>query len=421
MKKIWVKQAFFTLIEHGGVRVLDALMTLGLIQILDLQIFGQFSVYQGWVTLLLLFLPALEVTLYRDYYSLKSSSSLSRILHSIQVFNYLKIIVLTFFVFIFSFVETPFDYKSRIGLLTLAFILPVSHSLYGLYREPLKIELQQSIVAWISLLQRVAVLSVIFLQIQFKLFSLNELISILVAVYLLFGFLWKSKFKSRFVLQKVTLQNSFDDITKIFLGSVFWIHINGVLSQGIQTLDLVFLDFNHYALATISSYSLSLKASNFFQLIPVALVNVLGVYLAKKDAIKKHEISLIKKIIIPFVFLCGFLYFIGYTFKIPLLEFISRGRLDGQQLLEAGEYFDWHLAGVLVLCVSHPLATFLIARAPLKRIFSELIAPWFAGALFIYWVASQQSVLATAQSNILIYILYFLLVLRIAILEIKKL
>jgi hypothetical protein len=420
MKKIWAKQAFFTLVEHGGIRILDALLTLGLIQILDLQIFGQFSVYQGWVMLLLLFLPALEVTLYRDYYSLKSSTSLSRILHSIQVFNYLKIAILLLFIFIFSFIETPFDYKTRISLLSLAFILPVSHSLYGLYREPLKIELQQSIVAWVSLLQRIAVLSVVFLQIQFKIFTLNQLIAILVAIYFLFGALWKSKFKTRFSLQKVPLKTTVDDIIKIFLGSVFWIHINGVLSQGIQTLDLVFLDFNHYALATISSYSLSLKASNFFQLVPVALVNVLGVYLAKKEAIKNHEISLIKKIIIPFALICVFLFFIGYNYKLPLLEFISRGRLDGQQLIEAGEFFNWHLAGVLILCISHPLATFLIARAPLKRIFSELIAPWFIGAIIIYWTASQQSVLVTAQSNILIYFLYFLLVLRIAILELKK-
>jgi hypothetical protein len=82
---------FFTVIEHGMTRGLDALMTLILVMSLSTASLGSFVVYQSWVAILLLFFPALENVLYRDYAKIKNAGTLGEQIGIFRAFNFIKI------------------------------------------------------------------------------------------------------------------------------------------------------------------------------------------------------------------------------------------------------------------------------------------------------------------------------------------
>src|SRR5689334_10208890 len=104
LNRTWMKHVFFTLTEHGAIRVLDALTTLILIRVLAAPDFGLFSVYQSWVAMLLLFLPSIELALFREYAGLKKDGGLKRELGVYRYFNYVKLIGLLVLVVSLAFV-----------------------------------------------------------------------------------------------------------------------------------------------------------------------------------------------------------------------------------------------------------------------------------------------------------------------------
>src|SRR5438046_1070214 len=106
-KKTWIRHIFFTLTEHGAIRVLDAATTLVLIRVMSGRHFGLFSLYQSWVGLMLLVLPSLEIALYRDYGRLKASGGLSRELRMYRTFNALKLAAALVLVAGLAFVPEP--------------------------------------------------------------------------------------------------------------------------------------------------------------------------------------------------------------------------------------------------------------------------------------------------------------------------
>lgn len=116
VNKQWIKHVFFSVTEHGAIRVLDGVTTILLIRVLGTLSFGLFSVYQSWVSLILLALPYVELTLFREYGSLKKSGELPKQLRSFEIYNYFKITISLLLVLLLSLNAQPASYLETCGV-----------------------------------------------------------------------------------------------------------------------------------------------------------------------------------------------------------------------------------------------------------------------------------------------------------------
>ncbi len=412
MSKIWYKQTFFTLVEHGTTRIFDAITTFTLIRIFTSQQFGLFSVYQSWVGFLLVLLPTLEIVLYRNYGDLKASGKLARELHAYKIFNYIKLFLVCIFVFSLSFIPQPENFMERLGLLAFAFALPFSQAFYGYMRETLRFEMKQKKVAMITALQRIFVLLAVVL--AFIKFSGNAFYLSMFAIltYIVFAFVWKWGATGVIPAANVPVQESIHRIRTILTSIVLWIHFTGVITQGIQTLDMLALHTMGIPLKDIGNYSIALKAANFFQFLPVALVNVYGVYLGKFSGRNRSEVDERKFVFrysFYFILLSIFLFMIGIAIAEPLLSFLGKGKLEGSTLTQTTQYFYWMLAGTLIQCASYPLSAYLGARATPKKLFLNIFLPWLFISAILYFSAASSGLMLTAKMNVLVYLVLVVL------------
>lgn len=94
------------------------------------------------------------------------------------------------------------------------------------------------------------------------------------------------------------------------------------------------------------------------------------------------------------------LFAIGMFLAKPLLSFIGKGKLDEIELATTLPYFQWQLAGLLIMSALYPLSTYLGARADLKKMTQSIFLPWIAGSSLIYFFAANKGALVTAKSNV---------------------
>lgn len=417
-KLTWVRHVFFTLAEHGAIRALDATTTLVLIRVMSGKTFGLFSVYQSWASLSLLLLPSLEIALYRNYAQLKSSGTLQNELGIYRSFNALKLGVSLVLVIILAFIPQPENWWTRASLLGFALALPLSQAFYGFLREPLRFEMKQHLVTLIGSTQRFALLCGVIFSTVFFPENTMVLCAIALGSYFIFAWVWSRA--NSLVLgpqsSSHSLKQTLHAVGKILSGTVIWIHLNGVLSQSIQTLDTFALGFFHLNLEEIGRYGVALKAANFFQLLPVALINSFGVYLGRIQGNTAKERALVKKYLLLFALLSVGLFGFGLAIEAPLLTFLGKGKLTASQLVSTIDYFRWQLAGVLIFCAIFPVSTYLGARAPLRSMFFKVFLPWacFSSAVYFYAAHLNQdlSAAAAARANVAVYVFLAIALLR---------
>jgi O-antigen/teichoic acid export membrane protein len=404
----WLKHAFFTLTEHGAVRVLDAVMTLVLIRVLSAKDFGLFSVYQSWAGLALLALPSLDLALYRDYGKLKAEGRLNDELAIYRTFNFAKIGVAVALIAVLSLIPQNATLATRFSLLALALAIPLSQALFGFLREPLRFEMRQKLVALLSALQRLALLAALLASARFFPGDTVVLMLSVVVVYALFGVIWALPSKSHGLVEP---RQAWRKIVAVLGTTVLWIHVNGVILQSVQTLDTFFLNVFRTPLEDIGIYSIALKSANFFQAIPVALVNVFGVYLARKasETDQARERAIVVRAMLAFAALCCGLFGLGLLIEAPLLKFVGKTKIDGANLAEAILYFRWQLAGILLLAASHPLTTYFTARASLRAQFFKIFLPWIVASCATYALAASLGPMATAKANVVVYSIFIVL------------
>lgn len=403
LSRAWSRQIFFTLTEHGAIRVLDALTTLILIRVLSAHDFGLFSVYQSGVAMALLFFPAIEIALFRDYSRLKREGTLAAELAVYRYFNYLKLAALLVLIFALSLAPQEAPWLVRIGLLSFAFALPFSQAFYSFMREPLRFEMRQHIVSIVGIAQRAfLVLTLIILS---RLAPGNVPLLLFGALFTYIAAGWGWWFTSREFFQGMPLvpEHAYEKIKKAFFHIVLWIHLGGVITQVIQTLDVFALNIFNVELAEIGRYGIALKAANFFQILPIALASSFGVYLARNHPEDRgKEPALVLRYSFLFVLLTGTLFALGMVVGEPLLAFLAKGKLDAESLARTSQYFRWQLAGVLILCAGYPLTTYLAIRGSLAKLFFQAGLPWLVISAVTYFWASSRGALIAAQANVIV-------------------
>lgn len=379
-KKQWIKQSALTVFEHGATRVLDAILTLCLIRIMSSSEFGLFSVYQGQVGLLFLMLPALEDTFYRNYSRLKSENRLADELSTLKLFAYFKVAVCIVFVALFF---------EKLSLMALAVAIPLSQASYGLMRESLRFELKQSVVTLVSISQKLTAVVIVGIGLARGL-ELSLVVSAVIVSFALFGFVWRFSAATIEPWQQKAvarpLKARFLEIGKTLWHTVLWLHIMGMAIQIVPSMAPLWLHSRRVAIEEIALYSIALKAANFFQIVPLALMSVFAVYLARTRANARKELQLLGRSSLVFALLGFALFGFGCVIDTPLLSFLGKGKLDDAGLVRTASYFRWQLAGVVVLSMTYPLATYLTARLSVWRLCVFVYATWalLSAALFYY-------------------------------------
>lgn len=405
-----LKVLFFIIAEHASTRALDALTTLVLIRSLNVTSLGTFMVYQSWVAILLLFFPALENMLYREHGKHRLEGTLARELAVFGKFNTIKIAAAALLVALCSVIPaTQVPWPTRLAAVALAFALPLSQALYGIYRETLRFELKQGAVVAINALQRIAVMGAIFLMGGISGGDLLKIAPVALALYFGFGFIWRQttfKLLSHLPSVKMSFAQTLPRIRAALSQAVIWIHVNGVILGAIQTLDVYFLAQARTPVAEIAIYSIALKAANFFQLISLPFMQAFGVYLGRSSGgersaqVVNRERRLVWTATGLFVILAGVMVVAGFAFAKPILLFLAKGKFSPEALSRSIEYFRWMIAGVAALSISCAQGSYLSSRGDVKRLSFWVYLPWLGLATAGYALSARLGPLAAARFNL---------------------
>lgn len=398
----------YTALEHVSNRGLDALLTLVLIRYMNVESFGVFTVFQSWVGLFLFMLPNLENILYRDYARTKKEGTLGRRVALFRAFNWFKISLAALFALGAAAVAGfELSYRAKLAAVTLALVLPLSQSLYGIYRETLRFELHMKAVMILNGLQKSAFLAVAFAACLWGGGSVEAVAPGLLATAFLFAGLWYGLLRHCVpaIKDKSATAGAAPTVMGILKDAVIWMHINGTITAAIQTLDVYFLSRSGTPLAEIALYSVALKAANFFQILPMPFAQLFTVYLGRKvqgegEAGKRRMV---------WVFSLGLLAMVvammalGMAVAEPLLAFLARGKFSAEELARGAAYFRYMLAGVCIYILCFPAAAYLNYRSNLKVLMGAVFLPWFAFSLVVYRWNAAISPLAAARANMWVY------------------
>ncbi|MBI3544912.1 MAG: hypothetical protein HY075_16695, partial [Deltaproteobacteria bacterium] len=355
--------------EHASTRALDALTTLALIRLLDVSSLGTLVVYQSWVAILLLFFPALENVLYREHGKLKAAGQLSRELAIYRKFNVMKLgfaLSLTFFGALVPVKDV--DFGRRLAALALAFAVPLSQALYGIFREPLRFELRQGVVVLLNGLQRLVLLALVYAAGRLTGGAIEPIAVAALCVYLVFGGLWATV-SDKLLLEgkkraRVALKEAWPRIRGAFTETVLWLHLSGAIMGAVQTLDVYFLSRTSTPLREIAAYSIALKAANFFQLLSLPVTQAFGVYLGRRS--NRHDARADRRAAVfavaAFAAVGVLVIAFGFTTAEPLLGFLAKGKFTPDELANAVRFFRPMLVGVVVLSLGYAPGTYLGSR-----------------------------------------------------------
>lgn len=400
------------LVEHGFTRGLDALFSIFLIRQLPLNWLGALVTYQSWVAIILIFFPAFEVLYYRNYAQYLKQNTLSQQIAVFIKINQLKLVSLILIALALSGLPLKdLPYSLKLAALLLALALPFSQALYGVFRESLRFEQQQTKVVYITLAQKIGLIAsvAVLYWLQQPLIFIGSALSIL----LLFYFVWQRTAHKTIAafqtLPPTALSSLYQKILYDFKDSVLWIHLVGASMAAVQSLDVYFLAKNSTInLEQLALYSLALKAANFFQIIPLAITQALGVWLGRNPKNSQQEFKTVHQTFLVFLICALLVWLFAQGLALPFLSFLAHHRFNDQALTLAQNYFNAILVGVLLQTLAFAHGTFLTSRSSVQPLFMKVFLPWSLLSILIYAAAARQGLAATASSNIIVGALYCL-------------
>jgi O-antigen/teichoic acid export membrane protein len=414
----WKDRFWFTALtyaEHGAIRLFDALVTLLLIQVLTVDSFSAFSIYQSWIAVFMLVFPALENALYRGYASIKSNNELPGLIATLRAYNLFRFALAFALALILSFVpQPPLSWLARFAALLFAFALPLSHALYACYRELMRFELKQRPVSLVTLVQKMALAGGIALVGYLVGGRVSFIAAIGTLILVLFYFVWqktavvslgpswvKNWHEPLPSIRKLLMRSS-----KLLKSAVLWMHINGSVTAAVQTLDVLFLGICKYTTKEIALYSLALKGANFFQsaLIPlgqVALVKISRTEINEANKNKAIQVTLWAAIV--FSFFSAILFLVGSIFAEHIVEFLSRGRFLQSDIDYNVKVFKWLLGGVCIYSLCFVPGAYLSAIGNIRFLSMGVFIPWLLVSATCYGLAAPKGLLPLAKMNLVVY------------------
>lgn len=410
--------------EHGLTRGADALISILLLWILSPESFSKIALAQAVVAPILLFFVSPETVLYRDFAiwrELGPSEQASR-LHGLRVFAWGKV-QLAFLISIGIAIAGDHSWI-RFWSMIWAFSLALAPQISGPDREFLRLNLRLQELSAISLIQKLSLLvGTVFCSFAFRgriePLALAGLFSCLVTA-------WIARNKVRNGLLKAGASpdsvrgksgpSVTQTLSESLVGFSLWQHLNGVVVGWVQTMDLFFLGILRFPARELGLYAAVLKIANFSIAAPLALANTFSLWVSQSVSGRNLTTERAKLLWVTFMLTLGVAVqgILLYVLSPWLFRLLSHDRWGSTEISLMVSWLKWILAGASVFAAAWPLASWLIVRTNIRRLFWQLYCPWGILSVLVYFAAaSKGQLLEVAKANVIVSGIYiFLLFVR---------
>lgn len=440
-KAAWFKHGFLNTLEQGITRVADGLTTLFLIWFLSPELFSKLAMAQAMTAPLLLFFVAPETVLYRDFSIWKKAgpSSLASRLHVFRAFGYGKGQLAVVISLITGALLSGQSYWEWVFSLIWAFSLALAPQIAGPDREFLRLSLQLEALNLISLYQKLVLFVGTVGALQFighfaphfntaaigqgshliQLASLAGIAAFSAVSTAVFARAKAIQYLRKEGATETSLKGRdgpgmFLTLTETLKDFSIWQHLQGVILNWVQTMDLFCLGLFHFPARQIGLYASVLKLVNFSNFAPLALTNVFGIWIGRKLPEKGHagERAQLKRL--------SFFLFLGVSFQglifmglgPYLIDLLSHGRWAQSEEAQMVQWFNWVLLGNVILTSTYLLSHWALVRSQVLRAFTHVYLPWGVltlGAYSLVAYLSAQNPLWVARMNGGVALLFCLL------------
>jgi hypothetical protein len=402
----WVRKGLWNILEQGSTRALDALVSLGLIAGLRPEIFSEVAQAQALVAPALLLFVSSETILYRDYGTWRDEGmpALAKKLWALRWVAWFKPILGVFVALGISWIAPAVSLEALLWALGLALIPQVT----GVDREYLRLSLSLKRLNLVTWVQKLGLLLGVWFSLQSSdpLWGLSvTAFAVMVGSALLVYFLSLERLRldglqpgaSVFPKVREALAINYQALVQFSLLT----HLHGVALGAIATLDVLIFGFLGTAGAsdtavTLGLYAATLRLANLTQALPLALSNLMGVWLGRKSQSERtqeghtSETSRVLRLSGALGLVALVQSLVVWLLAPWLIELLSRGRWTQEQQSEMLSWLPGLLVASSLLCVAQTLSAWRFVRESLPKLIGTLTLPWAIGSGVAMWLSITQ-------------------------------
>lgn len=426
----WWKHGSLNLLEHGLTRGADAASTLLLLWALPSETFSKLALAQAWVAPLLLVFVSPEAVLYRDFkaWGELGPRELSSRLHALRLFGWGKAqlaLVLAFGMALSGIWWGTGSFWGRFCALVWAFSLALAPQISGPDREYLRLDLELKSLNAITLAQK---LSLFFgtaavawiwpgrLEPLAGVAVISASCSAVLAYRRVSGVFrargWAREFSEG--KRQAEFIGTLSDALRSFS---IWQHLSGVVLNWVQTLDVFFLGLYRFPAREVGLYAAALKLANFALVLPLALSNVISLWLGRGGNAERHR-EWERMTRLTGLLLGGACAQAGILLALSpwIFSWLSHGRWSDAERSQMTHWLLWMLAGSAPLSASFVISSWLTLRASVQELFLRISLPWMILSLVLYaGFIARFGLEGAAWANPLIAGVYLSLLARMAL------
>jgi glycosyltransferase involved in cell wall biosynthesis len=417
---IWARHGVLNTLEHAITRISDAATSLILLWALSPEHFSKLALAQAAVAPLLFLFVSPEMVLYRDFGKWKAQgvSCLAQRVHALRRFCWGKAQAGLFLSLVLGyFYPGAGGFTERASALIWAFSLVLAPQISGADREFLRIELRLKALNFLSLFQKLTLLlgtiAVALCGCRLPWLAVVAAFSAIATALLARGFssrAFKMLGASEAALRGKGGPSTASVIRESLEGFSIWVHLSGVCTNWVQTMDLFFLGIFSFPARVAGLYAASLKISNFANALPVALSNLFSVWIGRRTESKEGktaERGRLSKLSV-YLFMATAAQAVVLALVAPvLINALSHGRWSADERAQMSVWLDWILTGNVIISSTYLLGAWLTIRADIRKFFAQVVLPWSLVSAAMYACAAHRwGPTGVAQANVWISVVY---------------
>lgn len=398
----------YSLVDFGLNKVIKLIIEIVVINLLTKDDIGIWGIAMSYLVFINYVSFAPENILIREYANLKHDRALvNRLFSSYIIFTVAKGLAITAIVSITVALIASFNLVLGLAFLflTLKTILLQATEIFRLY---FYVEFKQKVITAINLFENILIgVSLVILYVSPTILTYILLLFVVQSIVLL---IWVRLFYSQKEFSFSYYKSWFKDIISNFKEFTLWQHLNGTSTKVIYEIDPLILGL-FATLATVGDYTIALKVSNYFFLLPMLLQKSTLLHFSNK---KREATSvLIKYGGLYFLLAIGQLLFFMLVGHRLIYELYDKDNTDEVFLLAL-----FIIVGITILNTARPLIAYAGSKLSVRRAFFRVYLPSTVFALITYFIlVSEYSARGLAVGNIINYSFFMILLVLFFITE----
>lgn len=395
---------FFSLLDTILGKAIHLISLIVLVKLLSRGDFGVIGISFGYLAILSFLSLAPETVLYRDFPNIKSDKKINLCISSFILFGLFRTLII---LVISCAVGGCLYWYYKDYIIPLSFIIITLGSniilLQGPIKELLRVDFRQKLATITGFFIEVAILFII-ISALFLSPSLVVYLSVFLATSICALMVWLTILKRIYNFSWVFSRDTMKVLKHSIWDFSFWNHLNGSMTNLIYNVDTAILSLCGMSLIVIGNYTVALKLSNFFFVVPMILQGTNTIALSN---VKKEKSSFTVSLFLKYILIISL---------IQLIIFILFGRWAIETFItpKDSELIFQHalliIIGVSILNIVRPLISWVAIKGSLKQVFFKVYLPSGIISFFIYLILTKYfGSIGTAFGNIVCYLLFSVL------------